>query len=73
MSLFYANLTKPLWQGQAAEYQAATRLQFSQRNEQLWLLGPGEPTALQLDNRHPEISWRTLFQKVWYEDKLDGH
>lgn len=67
VSLFYANLTKPLWQGQAAEYQRAKRLQFSQRNEQLWLLGPGEPMALQLDNRHPEISWRTLFQKVWYE------
>lgn len=67
VSLFYANLTKPLWQGQAAEYQRATRLQFSQRNEQLWLLGPSEPTVLQLDNRHPEISWRTLFQKVWYE------
>lgn len=67
ISLFYANLSKPLWQGQATAYQQVQQLQFSKRNEHLWLLGSATPLLLQLDNRHPEISWRSLFQKVWYE------
>jgi ABC-type uncharacterized transport system permease subunit len=67
LSLFYANLSKPLWQEQSALYLPLQQLQFSKRNEYLWLLGAPTPLLLQLDNRHPEISWRSLFQKVWYE------
>jgi phosphate transport system permease protein len=33
----------------------------------LYLLANGSLTPFVLDNPHPEVSWRTLFGKVWYE------
>ncbi len=33
----------------------------------LYGLAPGGLVAFPLDNPHPEVSWRTLFGKVWYE------
>ena len=33
----------------------------------LYALSGGTLRPLQIDNPHPEVSWRTLFGKVWYE------
>lgn len=33
----------------------------------LYLVRPGVVTPFTLDNPHPEVSWRALFGRVWYE------
>lgn len=75
LSLFYSSLTTPLWFSRIlVEPLPSTlwqHLQFSASNQQLWWFQQQQPLALlEIDNRHPEISWRTLWQKVWYESWL---
>ncbi|CAM5203003.1 ABC transporter permease subunit [Alishewanella longhuensis] len=72
LSLFYSTLSKPLWQKRfpdmAAARAAPDELRFNATNDQLWLLKQEQALSfLAVQNKHPEISWRTLWQKVWYE------
>lgn len=72
LGLFYGTLSKPLWQKQFSVLQQAIsqvdELRFNQSNNQLWLLRQGQPLfQARIDNKHPEIHWRTLWQKIWYE------
>lgn len=72
LSIFYSTLTKPLWQTSLSNNHALAimpdEIRFNIANNQLWLLKQNEPVAfLLVQNTHPEISWRTLWQKVWYE------
>ena len=72
LSLFYSALSAPIWQAQYATRFAAqagiTELRFTQNNDGLWLLSAQQVAGfLAINNRHPEISWRTLWQKVWHE------
>lgn len=72
LSVFYSTLSKPLWQKRMPELVAsgvaADALRFNAANDKLWLLKQEQPLSyLAIDNKHPEISWRTLWQKVLYE------
>lgn len=72
LSLFYSTLSKPLWQKRLPELavtQAAPdTLRFNASNDRLWLIKQQQVlNVLRVNNKHPEISWRTLWQKVWYE------
>lgn len=72
LSLFYNSLSKPLWQRHFPELAtsavAPDALRFNTANDKLWLLKHEQPLSyLAIENKHPEISWRTLWQKVWYE------
>ncbi|GGW64307.1 ABC transporter permease subunit [Alishewanella tabrizica] len=72
LSVFYSTLSRPLWQGKApsllAPLSTITTLQFTANNAQLWLYAHEQPVGyFDINNKHPEISWRTLWQKVWYE------
>lgn len=72
LSLFYSTLSKPLWSRPLSEMAALHTmpdgLQFNSTNDELWLVNAGQAQQLLVvQNKHPEISWRTLWQKVWYE------
>lgn len=67
LSLFYANLTKPLWQGPAEVDTQPGELHFLPGNQRLLFSNASGQQQWLIDNRHPEISWRTLWQQVWYE------
>lgn len=72
LSIFYSTLTKPVWQttlsGNNLLAIMPDQIRFNIANNQLWLLKQNEPLMfLSVQNKHPEISWRTLWQKVWYE------
>ena len=40
---------------------------FSPGADRLVLAGPGRLAAFAVHNNHPEISWSTLWRRVWYE------
>lgn len=69
ISLFYSTLSQPLWQHVFPEFAGqANALQFTTRNNGLWLFNQQKALGyLAVDNAHPEISIRTLWQKIWYE------
>lgn len=72
LSVFYSTLSKPLWQKRLPELAVADSmpdaLRFNAANDKLWFFKQEQPLSyLAIDNKHPEISWRTLWQKVWYE------
>ncbi|MCB5225369.1 ABC transporter permease subunit [Alishewanella sp. 16-MA] len=72
LSVFYSALSSAIWQAQYATFSLAqkgvTELRFTPNNDGLWLLSAQQAEGfLAINNRHPEISWRTLWQKVWYE------
>lgn len=72
ISVFYSTLSKPLWQKRWSELAttalAPDELRFNSANDQLWLLKQQQAVSLlAIHNKHPEVSWRTLWQKVWYE------
>jgi phosphate transport system permease protein len=39
----------------------------SPKADSIYALEPGRLATFDLQNPHPEVSWRTLFGKVWYE------
>ena len=42
---------------------------LSRRSDGMVAIDPeGKATAWQVNNPHPEVSWKTLFGKVWYEN-----
>lgn len=72
ISIFYSTLSKPLWHKRlpemAAVRTAPDKLRFNSSNDQLWLFKQEQAVQfLAVQNKHPEVSWRTLWQKVWYE------
>lgn len=69
VSVFYSTLSKPLWRQVFPAFAGqADTLQFTSRNNALWVLNQQQAVGyLAVDNAHPEISLRTLWQKVWYE------
>jgi phosphate transport system permease protein len=46
---------------------AGARLVMATKANAIYTIHDRELRAFPLDNPHPEVSWRTLFGKVWYE------
>jgi phosphate transport system permease protein len=46
---------------------SATRLLISPKADVIVAVAPGRAQPMGLWNPHPEVSWRALFGKVWYE------
>jgi phosphate transport system permease protein len=44
-----------------------SRMVIAPKADGIFTMGGGQVTPLALDNPHPEVSWRALFGKVWYE------
>lgn len=67
LSVFYATLSHPLWDGPSGLAAVQGVWQFQPGNAVLVLHQAEQQWQWQIENRHPEISWRTLWQQVWYE------
>ncbi|MDX1643907.1 MAG: ABC transporter permease subunit [Thermoanaerobaculia bacterium] len=66
MALYNSTSERTMWRG-PAPLPMPRALYYSQKADGVFMVGGGELAALHLDNPHPEISWKTLFGKVWYE------
>ena len=66
LGLYFSTSDRHLWNGRSpiAKVTAAV---VAPKGDGALLAGLGELAELELDNPHPEISWRALFGRVWYE------
>ncbi|AJJ64352.1 ABC transporter permease subunit [Yersinia aldovae] len=66
MSLFSSTQSAPLLQHKLPE--GIRQAAFSPWGDKLLVENAAGWSAYQLDNRYPDISWRSLWQRVWYEN-----
>ncbi|CNI89377.1 phosphate ABC transporter permease [Yersinia frederiksenii] len=66
LSLFSSIQSAPLLQHQLA--QGITHAAFSPWGDNLLVENAAGWSAYSVENRYPDISWRSLWQRVWYED-----
>jgi len=66
LGLYYSTSDRVLWRGEAP-VAGATSIAFAPKGDGALLAGPGRLDVLDVDNPHPEASFRALFGRVWYE------
>ncbi|MFA3761957.1 ABC transporter permease subunit [Yersinia sp. 2544 StPb PI] len=66
LSLFSSIQSTPLLQHKLAD--GVTDAAFSPWGDSLLLENAAGWSTYQLDNRYPDIGWRSLWQRVWYEN-----
>lgn len=66
LSLFSSIQSAPLLQHKLAE--GVTHAAFSPWGDNLLIENAAGWSFYQLDNRYPDINWRSLWQRVWYEN-----
>jgi phosphate transport system permease protein len=66
MALFYSTSERTLWRGESPA-PAATAAVFAPKGDTLLFAEPGRLVPVAIDNPHPEMSWRALLGRVWYE------
>lgn len=66
LSLFSSIQSAPLLQHKLA--QGVTHAAFSPWGDHLLVENAAGWSAYPIDNRYPDISWRSLWQRVWYEN-----
>ncbi len=66
LSLFSSIQSAPLLQHKLA--QGVTHAAFSPWGDHLLMENAAGWSAYPIDNRYPDISWRSLWQRVWYEN-----
>lgn len=66
LGLYYSTSDRLLWKGQIPIEEGGV-LTFAPKADGAFVVGGGQLAPLHIDNPHPEISWRALFGKVWYE------
>ncbi len=66
LGLYYSTSERTLWTGDSP-VRDATALFYTPKADGLLVGGTGRLAALAVHNPHPEISWRGLFGKIWYE------
>jgi phosphate transport system permease protein len=66
LAIYYSSIAKPLWQ-QTTAITHATGMVFSANNQQLSIYTDRTTYSYVIDNPHPEVNWRTLWHRVWYE------
>ena len=66
LGLYYSTSHRTLWTG-APPLAGATAVVITPKDDGAFLAGNGTLMSLDIRNPHPEITWRTLFGKVWYE------
>lgn len=72
LGIFYTTSEVDLWRGKVAQ-QTPQAIAISPRADALLVSelseqGGSQLTLFSVDNQHPEITWRALWQRVWYED-----
>jgi phosphate transport system permease protein len=66
MGLYYSTSHRVLWRG-ATPVPSVQALSYSPKADALYLATPGRLLAFDVSNPHPEVSWKALFGRVWYE------
>jgi phosphate transport system permease protein len=66
LGLYFSTSHRTLWTG-ASLLPAATSLVYAPKGDGAFLAAGERVAALAVRAPHPEVTWRTLFGKVWYE------
>ncbi len=66
LGLYYSTSERVLWQG-SSPVPRATSLAFSPKGDSGFVAGERSLALLRIDNPHPEVSWKALFGRVWFE------
>jgi phosphate transport system permease protein len=66
LGLYYSTSERRLWKGRSPVEQATAML-ISPKGDGALVASATELALVALANPHPEISWRALFGKVWFE------
>jgi len=66
LGLYHSTSHQLLWRG-ASGVARPLGLVFGAKADSAFVAGAAEIAGFAVDNPHPEITWRTLFGKVWYE------
>ncbi len=66
LGLYYNTSHRVLWSG-TSPLPAASAMAFAPKGDGAVLAGGGRLATVAIHNPHPEISWRALFGRVWYE------
>ncbi len=66
VGLYHSTASRVLWTGPSPlpEARAAS---LAPRADGAFLAAPGRLASLAIDNPHPEVTWKSLFGKAWYE------
>ncbi len=66
LGIYFSTSERTLWRGRTP-IEGATALTISPKGDGAFVAGPGKLAFVSIDNPHPEISWKALFGKVFYE------
>ncbi|HEX6862799.1 MAG TPA: ABC transporter permease subunit [Thermoanaerobaculia bacterium] len=66
LGLYYSTSHRTLWTGDAP-IRRGTGLFYTPKTDGVYLAGEGKLAEIDVFNPHPEVTWKTLFGKVWYE------
>ncbi len=65
VGLYFSTSHRTLWRGQAPT--GATTISFTPKADGATFAGGHQLGGLTIDNPHPEVTWKTLFGKTWFE------
>ncbi len=66
MGMFYTTSDADLWRGQLHQGNAQA-FAIAPRADGLVIFSEQELSIFTVENEHPEVTWRALWQEVWYE------
>ena len=66
LDLYHSTSERTLWRGRAPDAHAEA-VTITPKGDGADVASPGRLTRYDLVNPHPEVSWRALFGRVWYE------
>lgn len=66
LGIYFSTSERTLWQG-PSPVAGATALTISPKGDGAFVAGPGKLVYVSIENPHPEISWKALFGRVFYE------
>jgi len=66
LGLYFSTSERVLWRGRSPLPGVSAAI-FSPKGDGAFLASPAALAFLEVDNPHPEISWRALFGRVWFE------
>jgi phosphate transport system permease protein len=66
IGLYHSTSHRTLWRGRASG-EAYSAVSFASKGDGALFAGEGRISSLAIDNPHPDVSFRSLFGRVWYE------
>ena len=66
LGLYYSTSHRTLWTGRSPIAQG-TALTYTPKGDGAYIAGAGQLAVIDVRSPHPEVTWQSLFGKVWYE------